>query len=91
MRVLDRDGIFVSRHQTRPNAAGLQYFKVRVVKLFTDAEHYEVVVAYRPIDDIVKEEKARQTLLKEALAAAQRANAAKSNFLFNMSHDIRTP
>lgn len=69
MRVLDRDGIFVSRHQTRPNAAGLQYFEVRVVKLFSDAEHYEVFVAYRPIDDIVEEEKARQTLLKEALAA----------------------
>lgn len=28
---------------------------------------------------------------KEAQAQAENANAAKSNFLFNMSHDIRTP
>lgn len=29
--------------------------------------------------------------LREALTSAQNANAAKSQFLFNMSHDIRTP
>ena len=32
-----------------------------------------------------------QAALKEALADAQRANNAKSDFLSNMSHDIRTP
>lgn len=30
-------------------------------------------------------------VLREALDLAQNANAAKSRFLFNMSHDIRTP
>ncbi|MDO4493946.1 MAG: transporter substrate-binding domain-containing protein [Clostridia bacterium] len=29
--------------------------------------------------------------LEKALAAAERANEAKSNFLFSMSHDVRTP
>ncbi|WP_206429442.1 response regulator [Clostridium transplantifaecale] len=32
-----------------------------------------------------------QAGLRDALAAAQNANAAKSQFLSNMSHDIRTP
>ena len=62
MQVLDRDGIFVSRHQTRPNAAGLQYFEVRVVKLFSDAEHYEVVA---PLTTLWKRKKrVRRSLRK---------------------------
>ena len=33
----------------------------------------------------------RERLLKEAADAAKKADRAKSTFLFNMSHDIRTP
>jgi len=33
----------------------------------------------------------RQNLLKSALQQAQNANIARNSFLFNMSHDIRTP
>ncbi len=33
----------------------------------------------------------RQNLLKSALQQAQTANIARNSFLFNMSHDIRTP
>ena len=38
-----------------------------------------------------KEEMLQQKRLQEAAKAADAANAAKSTFLFNMSHDIRTP
>ena len=33
----------------------------------------------------------QQVLLRDAVVAADAANQAKSTFLFNMSHDIRTP
>lgn len=36
-------------------------------------------------------EKEMRGVLREALNSAQSANTAKSQFLFNMSHDIRTP
>ncbi len=36
-------------------------------------------------------EKERQQMLNDAAVAAEAANKAKSTFLFNMSHDIRTP
>ena len=39
----------------------------------------------------VEKAKIAETKLKEAMEMAQAANKAKSNFLFNMSHDIRTP
>ncbi len=38
-----------------------------------------------------KEENLQQQKLQEAVVAADAANEAKSTFLFNMSHDIRTP
>lgn len=38
-----------------------------------------------------RQEEAMLHALREALTSAQNANAAKSQFLFNMSHDIRTP
>lgn len=38
-----------------------------------------------------KREKEMHQVLCDALESAQNANAAKSQFLFNMSHDIRTP
>ena len=41
-------------------------------------------------DEIQKEINARK-VLEDAKVAAEMANQAKSLFLFNMSHDIRTP
>lgn len=50
-----------------------------------------IVFGVRCIDDIISLEKQHQTLVEEALEQAEVANKAKSAFLFNMSHDIRTP
>lgn len=38
-----------------------------------------------------RHEEEMRNVLKDALELAQNANSAKSQFLFNMSHDIRTP
>ncbi len=51
----------------------------------------EYVLALRGIDQEKKSEIKVKQALEDAYEAANRANAAKSNFLSNMSHDIRTP
>ena len=48
------------------------------------------ICSYCVVWDIT-EEKEMERNLEEALKTARSANEAKSNFLFNMSHDIRTP
>ncbi len=50
-----------------------------------------VIMAFRDIHDEKRAEIKAQKELREALNAAKYASEAKSRFLSNMSHDIRTP
>ncbi|MDE7266236.1 MAG: transporter substrate-binding domain-containing protein, partial [Lachnospiraceae bacterium] len=54
-------------------------------------EGFTVLAGFRNIDEIVQEEQKQKQVLEEALAQAQHASRAKTTFLNNMSHDIRTP
>ncbi len=50
-----------------------------------------VMVLTRDITEQVKEQREQTQALQDALMQAQHANRAKTTFLSNMSHDIRTP
>ena len=91
MKRLQTEESFVYRHKTLPNAAGMEYFETTVVRLYTDEHSFKVIVGYRPIDDILAEEKKHQKELEDALQATRIANRTKTDFLRRMSHDIRTP
>ncbi|MDE6655668.1 MAG: response regulator, partial [Anaeroplasmataceae bacterium] len=50
-----------------------------------------ILAGFRNIDEMIRKEQEQKNVLSEALAQAQYANKAKTTFLNNMSHDIRTP
>ena len=50
-----------------------------------------IIMSTRDVTTVRESERALQLELRSALEQAKRANLAKTNFLFNMSHDIRTP
>ena len=71
-----------------------QYHWVSVQLIYVDNPVGEHVIAIELVKnlDALRAEKARQEqLLRDALASAEAANSAKSDFLSRMSHDIRTP
>lgn len=51
----------------------------------------KILLSRKDITETQTKAAEQQRLLTDALAQAENANKAKSTFLFNMSHDIRTP
>ncbi len=67
------------------------YYQMRCARSTVEGEENKLVVGIYNIDDDMNRELERQKALENALVAANQANEAKTTFLFNMSHDIRTP
>lgn len=50
-----------------------------------------ILLGFKNIDEMMQKEQEQKDALADALAQARYANNAKTTFLNNMSHDIRTP
>lgn len=67
------------------------YFQMRAVRAGQWEEDHGIVLGFRSVDEEIRNEMKKKELLEDALLQANEANKAKSVFLSNMSHDIRTP
>ncbi|MCI8633920.1 MAG: response regulator [Lachnospiraceae bacterium] len=69
----------------------IRYFQLKAVRSGSWDMNHGIVLGCRSIDEEMHKEREKQALLEDALVQANRASKAKSTFLSNMSHDIRTP
>ena len=69
----------------------LCYFQMKAVRAGDWDSSRGVVVGFRSVDEETRAEMEKKALLEDALSQANRASKAKSVFLSNMSHDMRTP
>ncbi len=69
----------------------IKYYQMKVVRAGTWKSRRGIVLGFRSMDEEIRDEIEKRNLLQDALQQAERANKAKSVFLSNMSHDIRTP
>ena len=70
---------------------GIIYLQARVSFVHEKDGGLVAVIGTRNVDDLIKKERQQEMALQAAFDAAEAANKAKTDFLSNMSHDIRTP
>ena len=72
------------------NTGAPQYYQVKAVRIGT-GKPIQMLLGFANIEEERQEELRKRRLLEAALEQARHADDAKSAFLSNMSHDIRTP
>ena len=71
--------------------SGIRYYRMEFAKLDLANGKTGIVAGFKDVDDEVRKEQQIQQALRDAIDAANASSNAKSEFLSNMSHDIRTP
>ncbi len=89
MRRLRAEDSFVYRHRTAPNGAGMEYFEATVVRLYADEHTFKIIMGYRPIDDIIAEERKTQQELENEVAALRNIHEALGSGAWKLEYNER--
>ena len=85
------DGTYVVTYARCIGQDSIDYHQICFAKAIDDSGNVNYLIADRSADEQIRKEKEQQRQLEEAYVMAQSASRAKTTFLNNMSHDIRTP
>ena len=69
----------------------VRYFQMKAARAGDSEAKHVVVMGFHSVDEEIRAEMEKKAVLEDALLQANRASKAKTAFLSNMSHDIRTP
>ena len=69
----------------------IEYYRMSVARIENTSKDIDIAIGFSNVDTEIRQEMEQRKLVEYALAQAQHANSAKTTFLSNMSHDIRTP
>ncbi len=87
---LSKNKIFYINYRTLQNKE-MSFYQMKAVRAGVGDDVHGIVLGFRSVDEEIRSEMEKKNLLEDALSQANRASKAKSVFLSNMSHDIRTP
>lgn len=87
MKALSRKDTFAMTYRQMEDGTPV-YVNVKISRM--EDEHY-IIMGITNIDAEMRETKAKNEALADALASAEAANNAKTSFLSGMSHELRTP
>ena len=73
------------------NEKEYEFFQIKIVRIGNWEKGNGIVIGFKSVDEEIRQEMEKKSILEAALIQANKANEAKSVFLSNMSHDIRTP
>lgn len=88
---LSRSDFYAVNYMRRKENGEEDYNQIAFANANTNDGKEQFVFGFRDINETMKHELALRKKINDAKSAAEAANAAKTSFLFNMSHDIRTP
>ena len=75
----------------RMKGDGGRILRKKVRAFYLNDNKQQIVIARRDITDLYEEEQRQKQVLQQAIDEANAANAAKTEFLSRVSHDMRTP
>ena len=87
--LLERSLIFINYRTVLDD--GVKYFQMKLVGTGAKDKGHGLVLGIHSVDEEMRSEMEKKSVLEDALFQANKASRAKSEFLSNMSHDIRTP